>query len=554
MSPTRLAKGLTLALLLGAGQSALAMTCFVSPSGNDSNDGQSVGTAWRTLAKVSGRAFLPGDVVLLQGGSTFTGPLSLDQKHTGISVGSYGTDRAIISGGNQRGVSVYNVAGVTLTSLVVRGDWNSVTQSGNSQAGVDVYADRQGGGRFKGLTLRNLEVSGFKRGGILIGAYPANMEKSGFEDVLVEDCELHDNAESGLAMFGPFNKNATGYAHRNVTVRRCKAFNNRGVLNSGSHSGSGIVLSDVQGAVVERCLAYNNGEFSNSPAGGPVGIWCWDSDQVVIQHCESYGNRTQTIDGGGFDLDGGVTNSVLQYNYSHDNDGAGYLICQFTGARPFHDNSVRFNISENDGRRSNYGGLVFFDGEGDFDSCDVYNNTVFVAPSANGSPCAVKFINKSPNVRLRNNLFVTESGLTLVHVTGQQPGILFQGNCYWSSGSPFKIEWQGTTFDNLGAWRSATNQEKVAGVSTGHVLDPLLMSFGQGGVHGDPAKIEEMGAYRLSKKSPLIHKGLNLTQFGLNPGTKDFFGGVFPFGTKCDVGAHEFQPRSKGPGQLLTSE
>ena len=39
----------------------------------------------------------------------------------------------------------------------------------------------------------------------------------------------------------------------------------------------------------------------------------------MIQYNESYGNRSQTVDGGGFTLDGGLTRSVLRYNYSHDN-------------------------------------------------------------------------------------------------------------------------------------------------------------------------------------------------------------------------------------------
>ena len=47
-----------------------------------------------------------------------------------------------------------------------------------------------------------------------------------------------------------------------------------------------------------------------------------------------------------------MKNSVMQYNYSHDNDGAGYLLAQFTYAREFTNNIVRYNISENDGRKN----------------------------------------------------------------------------------------------------------------------------------------------------------------------------------------------------------
>jgi len=41
----------------------------------------------------------------------------------------------------------------------------------------------------------------------------------------------------------------------------------------------------------------------------------------------------------------------MQYNYSHDNDGAGYGIYEYVGAPPWSNNIVRFNISQNDGAR-----------------------------------------------------------------------------------------------------------------------------------------------------------------------------------------------------------
>ena len=65
-----------------------------------------------------------------------------------------------------------------------------------------------------------------------------------------------------------------------------------------------------------------------------MGIWTYNSNDVLIQYNESYDNKAGHIDGDGFDLDGGTTNSILQYNYSHDNDGAGILEAQFAKAQP----------------------------------------------------------------------------------------------------------------------------------------------------------------------------------------------------------------------------
>lgn len=83
-----------------------------------------------------------------------------------------------------------------------------------------------------------------------------------------------------------------------------------------------------------------------------AGIWAWDSNNILLQFNESYANRTIGVDGDGFDFDGGVTNSVMQYNYSHDNDAAGFLLAQYAFAPQAMKNIViRYNISENDCRR-----------------------------------------------------------------------------------------------------------------------------------------------------------------------------------------------------------
>ncbi len=130
----------------------------------------------------------------------------------------------------------------------------------------------------------------------------------------------------------------------------------------------------------------------------------------------------------------------MQYNYSHDNAGAGYLLYQFSGARPFKNNVVRYNISENDGR-TNLGGI--YAGGGVTDT-EIYNNTVLVSPRANGSGTSAVRAGGTSGFRFRNNLFVTTEGVPLVEVPYEQGGLLFQGNGYWSSGGAFVIRNGGT--------------------------------------------------------------------------------------------------------------
>src|SRR3954464_7458663 len=50
----------------------LAATYYVSPTGNNASAGTSPTTAWKTIDRVNGKDFAPGDRVLFQGGKTFT--------------------------------------------------------------------------------------------------------------------------------------------------------------------------------------------------------------------------------------------------------------------------------------------------------------------------------------------------------------------------------------------------------------------------------------------------------------------------------------------------
>ena len=86
--------------------------------------------------------------------------------------------------------------------------------------------------------------------------------------------------------------------------------------------------------MVEYCEAMENGWDMPRPGNGPVGIWGYEADHLTIQYCYSHDNKTSPngYDGGRFDFDGGITNSVMQYNLSMNNEGAGYGLFQFGGA------------------------------------------------------------------------------------------------------------------------------------------------------------------------------------------------------------------------------
>ncbi len=399
-----------------------------------------------------------------------------------------------------------------------------------------------GGVKLDYVRIDDVDVSGFGKAGILIGGEPPDASKSGFHDVRITRAVAHDNAYYGIWVTGAWNPQSSAYANSEVYIGHCRAFDNSGDPTFlGNHSGNGILMEDVEGGTIERSVAYHNGWLCNAP-NGPVGIWVHSANRVTIQHCESYGNRTgQSVDGGGFDFDGGVSNSVMQYNYSHDNDGAGYLLYVYKGApHTFRHNVLRYNISEKDGRKNGYPGIyVGNDGSGVSD-LEVYGNAVFMGPVAAGAAPKAVWVRGTTDVHFRNNIFMAVGNVLLLEAAAGQPGLLFQGNNYWADGGAFRIKWADAIFKDLDSWRAATGQEKFGNKLAGRAVDPQLVDPGQNVTIGDPDQLSTLAAYKLRPDSPMIGAGLDLRRmFGLDPGPVDFFGNALPESGALDVGAHQ---------------
>jgi peptidoglycan/LPS O-acetylase OafA/YrhL len=528
------------------GDGPTGIAYYISPSGDDENPGTSPDTAWRTLGRVSHTRLGPGDLVRLEGRRAFKGCLCFGRDDAGtparpISIGSYGTGRATILAGDGPGIRVRNTMGFRVHDLTVIGSGRDT----NRTSGIIFENDLAGDIKLPLAHVERVEVHGFGEYGIVV---QGRRGKSGFRNVRIVDAEAHDNSLAGIYVRGRFSRYASGYAHENVYVGFCQAHHNPGIAGPDKeNSGSGIVLSDVDGGIIERCVAHDNGQLCNSRRGGPFGIWVWDARDVVIQWNESYRNFAGgPNDGGGFDLDGAVTHSVLQYNYSHDNDGPGYMLCQFWSTRRFAENTIRYNVSQDDGRRNAYGAIYVHDdnyAQGVKD-CQVHNNTVYVAPSSAGNPSAIYAQQSaSANIYVRNNIFQTRGGVPLVTVRTGQKGLTFQGNAYFAGDGDFAICWNGTAYLSLRAWREATGQEQIGPANVGLEADPQLVAPGRGGTLGHARVLEMLGAYRLRETSPLIDAALDLkARFGVDPGPRDFYGTRLPQRAAFDIGAHEWKP------------
>jgi hypothetical protein len=523
---------------------AFSANYYISPTGSDLNAGTSPASAWQTLSRANLGTFGPGDSILLQGGQTFTGPLLLPNLSTGtvanpVYIGTYGTGRATINAGTGKGVEIKNVSNLTVANLIVTGSGRAT----NPNIGVYIWHDLVPNIVLPNLTIRNVEVSGFNKEGIKVYA---TEWRSGFSNVLIRDVLSHDNGDVGIHVTGEFESStAPGYCHFNVTIRDCKAYNNPGEIGkTDKHTGNGIIVSNTEGALVEYCEAYGNGAESFYSGGGPVGIWFWDVKDGIIQHCESYNNRTgSTADGGGFDLDGGCVNSVMQYNYSHGNDGAGFLIAHFESSRSTLNNTIRFNISENDARKTGFGAIHFWragSATRPMNGIRVYHNTVFLSPAPQGTPAAIETASGNfNNLQVVNNLFITTGGARLVDLATTSNHPQFIENGYFSSGGTFAIRDAGTVYNSLNAWRAARSKEIYNSANTGFQGDPLLTSPGTAGTIGNPYLLPTMANYRLQAGSPALNSGINIVSaFSVPIGSRDFFASPIGAGGISDIGSH----------------
>jgi hypothetical protein len=530
---------------------------YVSPSGDDSNDGLSSESAWRTIERVNAGDYQPGDRILFEGGQTFEGALQFSPHNargnlnSPILISSYGEGRATLSGG---GLTASGVAGFSIENINLTGGTEA------SAAGISIIHEQPS--TLSGLRVVDVEISGFAYAILVITGDPP----SRFTDVHLERVSAHDNA-AGPSFFGYLTQSGTVSGHYgigDVYIGDSQFFNHSGW---GQYNlGYGLTLMNAENVTIERNLIHDNGG-DNLPPGeepnGPSGITIYDGHNVVIQRNEIWGQRRDPdgpTDNGGIDI--WATDSLVQYNYVHDNEGWGMILGAGDPANasdphpwPSERNTIRYNIFENNARSlpgstiPDVPGaeLLMFGPVKDF---DVYNNT-FYARNAVGQSLPTEVAweeamisiyavppNRDPQgLRFRNNLFIAEDQVRFIETTATAD-IRFEYNGYIGGAATQQALWGlGVAFDSIAAWSEATGQERVDGAFVAQVvgLDALCAP----GQHG-PA------AYKLKPGSPLIDAGADLLTLGIEAGFTDYFGNGIPYPilgdlrSTFDIGAHEW--------------
>jgi hypothetical protein len=527
-----------------------------SSTGNDTGDG-SKSKPYKSFTKFDTSNTLKvtgGDSILLKGGDTFNSTLTVYANGTStadIVVSSYDnvvgseTNNAVIkiTSSSANGISTYG-SFLTIRDLIISGPWDQYNTTGSSGSGILLAATSSNVGS---VAVIGCDVSGFNWG---INAYYSNTPtKNVFTTVNLMYNFVHDCGKAGIDISAgvPTSDNHI-YAYGNLISYKNYIYNNlAGTCTDPykcGHNGDGAVFGSFAKGCMSHNVVFHNGWLNKSIGAGPAGFWVWDSDSVIMEYNEAYdcGTKPGAGDGDAFDLDGGVTNTVLQYNYSHDNWAAGYLVWEYGSPRVKNsNNTIRYNISENDNlgypdadyNRKTFAGITISP-----ESCTgtkVYNNTVI---SRNGPCLRLKGSSVATDSlnRIYNNIFYSTatpySGviLNLIEATGSRN--VFLNNLYYNSQGNVSILSAGSTYTNSNI--TSFDSKSVIG-------NPLLKNPIVNVTFNDFTANTNLTNYQLQVGSPAKDKGLDLTAspYKWNVGKIDYNCLSNPAGTGYDIGACE---------------
>jgi parallel beta-helix repeat protein len=479
--------------------------------GSDKNPG-SVRKPIKSISELNLRLRNKPANINFAGGQVFDGLLFLkdinSQNGKPLKIKSYGNGRAAINGGNTEAIKIESCQNIWILDLNIKGNGR---KNGNTASGLSIIQSSF-------CRVENISVSGFQKSGVDL--YNCTQTK-------VRKVIATDNGFCGINITG----SARNLSKKNL-IQDCKAENNPGdPSNLTNHSGNGILVGISDSVLVDHCSATNNGWDMPRQGNGPVGIWTWESDHVTIQYCISYRNKTSknAKDGGGFDLDGGVTNSVIQYCLSYENHGAGYGLFQYAGASNWSGNTVRYCVSINYGQTTVGAGSVFIwngsDDPGQLTDCMFYNNAIY---NSSAPLISYETASRHRNFIFCNNIFLGSDQ----PIYGIIKGSSYIGNDWWNSNG--KKEFM--KFASLEKWAGNTGQEMLKGRFVGMQKEPELKGPLITDIT-DPYQLEKLTGYTLQPDSPLKNKGLDLKAiFDIEQPATDFFGNPVLSGGRTEPG------------------
>jgi parallel beta-helix repeat protein len=250
-----------------------------SANGNDSNDGASPSTAWKSIAKVNSWKFAPGDAILFRRGDTWREMLSLSAsgaQGTPIVIDGYGAGAPpIISGADLVSPSSWSACGNCSPHV-----WQAAV---NPQPNVAIFDGVKGNRKSSIYELTNLRdwfwesgslfvfsddnpTSSYSNPGIEAGARPSGMNLTGISYVTVRNIQISGaNAvpyAEGAGIWA-ITVHLTGPTPESLNISHVVVVNGAGDgihLENANHCSVGdSLVANNEGAGIE--IYHSNGSF-----------------------------------------------------------------------------------------------------------------------------------------------------------------------------------------------------------------------------------------------------------------------------------------------------
>ncbi|WP_157202470.1 hypothetical protein [Marinilabilia salmonicolor] len=507
--------------------------------GDDSNDGMSESSPWKTLRNINEYHFTPGTNLLFKRDQEWEGDIYFTSSGTErepIVIGAYGKGARPRINGNGVIATVFleNCEYITLRDLEItnydRSDedgkllskweeenifvWFNVENPdqyiSNNSRRMGIYYLATDIGRIDEVNFLNLEVHGVNgainqkeeetknNGGIFI-EIAGDKVPTYFDDLLVEDCYIHDVDRTGLSNRSSWSKRSLDSIENwtpsvNYVVRK-NVFERAGA--------NALIVRVARKPLIEHNVFFQNGLKASGNAA-----FSFNTDSALWQYNEaSFTKKNKNDeDAGGIDSDYMSKNTIIQYNYLHDND-FGMLVTggpSYYGG--FNDTTIiRYNIFEREGLANQDDGCYFaLKIAGLANHTFIYNNVFYLSPEQSD----VKMVyhkdwgGYATNTYFFNNISFLEGDRHSLAL-GESKKNHFCNNLYFGNST---IDWPE---DKQGIFKN-----------------PLFLKPGTG-----------PEGYRVDENSPVQDAGMNLQLPGI-PDT-DFFGNQLPEDSRIDIGVHQ---------------
>lgn len=342
----------------------------------------------------SGNTFPAGTKILFEAGAKFYGTFRVlgsgtinNPNYIGVynpqnnkTIGTKGIKRSLIAGMGKTTapIEIYNGSNWVVENLEITNS-NGTTDNQGSIYGLHIIAENIG--IVSNISIRNCfihnvngNVGGKETGGIRVDVL-GDTKISKFENLLIEKNRIENVGGVGISnqsSWGGINSD-NYHPWDNVRIRKNE------IKNTGRN---GIILRYAHNPYIEFNIVANSSLYDSGHS-----IFSFNTTDCVIQFNEVYGNHGRhpnEIDHGAFDADYNSIGTIIQYNYSHDND----WFCGIMRKGINRNIVIRNNLSVNDKL-----GVFFygFPDKNEVENVSIHNNTV------------VNYISKNPSVFISNN-------------------------------------------------------------------------------------------------------------------------------------------------------